>query len=549
MAASSFSIKGNVVDILGRRTYAAEVAVEAGRIKAITPVEAAADTYLLPGFVDAHVHIESSMLVPSEFARAAVVHGTVATVSDPHEIGNVLGVEGVRYMLENAAQVPFKTYFGAPSCVPATSFETAGAEISVAEVERLLDDRRIRYLSEMMNYPGVLHGEPSCLAKIRAAQERGKPVDGHAPGLRGEEAARYVAAGMTTDHECFTKEEALDKLAAGCKIAIREGSAARNFEALFSLLSEFPGQIMLCSDDKHPDELLEGHINVLVRRAVAHGIDPYDALRAACVVPVEHYRLDVGQMRVGDPADFIEVDSLDDFTALRTWIDGCLVAEDGGTRIARVEPAVVNHFVPTRLTSKQIEVSVPADSGFKLQVIEALDGQLITNRREYPAQVINEALHARLELDILKLVVANRYYQAPPAIAFIKNFGLKRGAMASSVAHDSHNVIAVGASDEDIAAAVNLVMESHGGLSATCVAEGIAEVLPLPVAGLMATGTCEEVGRAYAKLDKLVKSWGSPLRAPYMTLSFMALLVIPALKLSDRGLFDGTKFEFTDLLR
>jgi len=548
MTADRFSVRGNVVDIGGRRTYAAELVVNDGRVDSIREKSEPATTYLLPGFVDAHVHIESSMLVPSEFARAAIVHGTVATVSDPHEIGNVLGVAGVRYMLENAARVPFKFYFGAPSCVPATTFETAGAEITVAEVEALLDDPRVGYLSEMMNFPGILHGDPSCLAKVKAAHDRGKPVDGHAPGLRGEQAARYIAAGITTDHECFTKEEALDKLAAGCKIAIREGSAARNFDALYTLLVEHPDMTMLCSDDKHPDELLLGHINMLVRRAVARGIDVYDALRAACVTPVEHYALGVGQLRVGDSADFIEVDSLAEFNVLRTWIDGRLVAENGETTIERVEPSVVNSFVPTMIHPQDIEISAPADSRIQLQVIEALDGQLITNRLEYPAQVINEAVHARIDLDILKLVVVNRYYKAPPAIAFIKNFGLKRGAMASSVAHDSHNVIAVGTNDADIAAAVNLVMEACGGLSAASVVDRVAEVLPLPIAGLMATGTCEEVGQAYGKLDSLVKSWGSPLRAPYMTLSFMALLVIPALKLSDRGLFDGGKFEFTDLL-
>jgi adenine deaminase len=262
------------------------------------------------------------MLVPSEFARAAVVHGTVATVSDPHEIGNVLGVAGVQYMLENAAHTPFKFYFGAPSCVPATTFETAGATITVAEVEELLDDPRIHYLSEMMNFPGVLHGDPQCLAKIEAAHARGKRVDGHAPGLRGEQAARYIAAGITTDHECFTKEEALDKVAAGCKISIREGSAARNFDALYTLLSEHPDMSMLCSDDKHPDELLAGHVNALVRRAVERGVDVFDALQAACVNPVEHYGLDAGLLNLGDPADFIEVDSLTNFNVRRTWIDG-----------------------------------------------------------------------------------------------------------------------------------------------------------------------------------------------------------------------------------
>jgi adenine deaminase len=548
-----FSVVANVVDIAGRKFYPAEVVVAAGRIAAIKPAgdnlpTATPSTYLLPGFIDAHVHIESSMLVPSEFARQAVVHGTVATVSDPHEIGNVLGVAGVQYMLDNAAEVPFKFYFGAPSCVPATTFETAGAEITVAEVESLLDDLRIRYLSEMMNFPGILYGDPACLAKVKAAHDRKKRVDGHAPGLRGAEAAKYIAAGITTDHECFTKEEALDKLAAGCKISIREGSAARNFDALHTLLGEFPGQTMLCSDDKHPDELMLAHVDALVRRAIERGIYVYDALRAACVVPVEHYGLDVGQLRVGDPADFIEVNSLTEFKVLRTWINGQLVAEKGQTKIPRVAVTVVNKFVPTELTVAEIAISAPADDTEKLQVIEALDGELITNRLEVPLQILHEAVHYNLEMDVLKLVVINRYYKAPPAVAFIKNFGLKRGAMASSVAHDSHNVIAVGVSDEDIVAAVNLVMKAGGGLSAACTAENVSEVLPLPVAGLMATGTCEEVGAAYGKLDRLVKGWGSPLRSPYMTLSFMALLVIPSLKLSDRGLFDGSKFEFTPLV-
>jgi adenine deaminase len=558
MKTDSFTITASVVDIPGRRFFPATVEVRDGRIAAINASTGQSATYLLPGFIDAHVHIESSMLVPSEFARTAVVHGTVATVSDPHEIGNVLGVAGVHYMLENAEKVPFKFNFGAPSCVPATTFETAGAEITVAEVEKLLDDPRIRYLSEMMNFPGILHRDTGCLAKVRAAHERFKPVDGHAPGLRGEDAYRYIAAGISTDHECFTKEEALDKLrhsrhgdspVANFKIIIREGSAARNFDALYTLLGEFPGQTMLCSDDKHPDELLEGHIDTLVRRAVERGVDVYDALRAACTVPVEHYGLDVGQLHVGDPADFIEVDSLSSFRVLRTWINGQLVAENGKTTIPRVAPAVVNNFEPTTVAAKDLEVSAPADSKWKLQVIEALDGQLITNRLECPVQVINEAVHAQLDLDILKLVVVNRYHQAPPAIAFIKNFGLRRGAIASSVAHDSHNIIAVGADDADIAAAINLVMDARGGLSAACCDDRASQVLPLPVAGLMATGTCQEVGAAYAKLDKLVKQWGSTLRAPYMTLSFMALLVIPALKLSDRGLFDGARFEFTDLLR
>lgn len=545
MAATSQSVAGNVVDVKSRRVFPAEVRIADGKIAAIEPRADAKGGFLMPGFIDAHVHVESSMLVPSEFARAATVHGTVATVSDPHEIGNVLGVAGVRYMLDNAATSPFKFYFGAPSCVPATTFETAGAAISVAEVEELLDDPRIRYLSEMMNFPGVLGGDPECLAKIRAAQARGKRVDGHAPGLRGEQAARYIAAGMTTDHECFTKDEALDKLRCGCKISIREGSAARNFDALWTLLRDHPDMAMLCSDDKHPDQLVAGHINLLVRRAVERGVDVFDALQAACVNPIEHYGLDVGLLQVGDPADFIKVDSLRDFNVRRTWINGELVAEGGVTRIPRVEPAVVNQFVATHVQPGDFAVKVQA--GKRLQVIEALDGQLITHRIALDPQEFDGRAVSDVSRDILKMVVVNRYRKAAPAIAFVKNFGLHTGAMASSVAHDSHNVIAVGVTDDDLAAAVNAVMDAGGGLSAVSHRSGDHWVLPLPVAGLMATGTCAEVAHAYQELDAAVKQWGSPLRAPYMTLSFMALLVIPELKLSDLGLFDGGKFEFTPL--
>ncbi|QDS98632.1 adenine deaminase [Adhaeretor mobilis] len=551
--ARTFQVRGQLVDIRERRTYAAKVSIVDGKITAITPTELSggeAQGYLLPGFIDAHIHVESSMLVPTEFARAAVVHGTVATVSDPHEIGNVLGVEGVQYMLADAEKTPLKICFGAPSCVPATTFETAGAAISVAEVEALLDDPRIGYLSEMMNFPGVLGGDPECLAKIAAAKQRNKPVDGHAPGLCGEDARAYVEAGMTTDHECFTKEEALDKVAAGCKIAIREGSAARNFDALYKLLGEFPDQTMLCSDDKHPDELLLGHINLLVRRAVERGIDVYDALQAACLNPIEHYSLHVGQLRVGDPADFIEVDSLEDFNVRRTWIDGQLVAQDGKTTLPYVEPTLANRFVVQHVAPE--DLLIPENTGSELRaaelrVIEALDGQLITNSIAAEPLIVEGSVQSDSTSDILKMVVVNRYQEAPPVIAFVKNFGLKRGAMASSVAHDCHNVIAVGVSDDDLSAAINAVMDAQGGLSAVCHEDGIRHVLPLPVAGLMGTGTAEEIAHAYEQLDQAVKSWGSPLRAPYMTLSFMALLVIPELKLSDRGLFDGGKFEFCSI--
>ncbi len=542
MQSGTFAVHGNIVDILAKRIYPGTVTVEQGRIASIEEGGDTPSSFLLPGFIDAHVHIESSMLLPSEFARAAVVHGTVATVSDPHEIGNVLGVEGVRYMLENGAQVPFKFYFGAPSCVPATSFETAGDEITVEQVNQLLDDPRIAYLSEVMNFPGVLAGDPVVMAKIQAAKDRGKPIDGHAPGLRGEQARAYVEAGPNTDHECFTKEEALDKLAAGAKISIREGSAARNFEALHTLIDEYPAAVMLCSDDKHPDELLTGHINELVRRAVEHGMDRFHALRAACINPIEHYGLNVGQLRPGDPADFIEIDSLERFGVLRTWIDGELVAEQGQTNIDRVQPRVVNKLSASPKSADEFRV---AAKGRRLNVIEAIDGQLITRCQVVDAPIVGGAVVSDPQSDVLKITVVNRYQDAPPAVAFVRNFGLQRGAMASSVAHDSHNVIAVGISDEALAASVNLVLQAGGGLSV--VSGQRQERIQLPVAGLMSTGTCQEVGAAYAQLDQMVKQLGSSLRAPYMTLSFMALLVIPEIKLSDRGLFDGRTFEFMSL--
>jgi adenine deaminase len=543
------TVTANIVDIKNQQIFAGRVSWADGRITSIERVDQSPTTYIMPGFVDSHIHIESSMLVPTEFARQAVLFGTVATVSDPHEIGNVLGVRGVEFMLENAAKSPLKFCFGAPSCVPATTFETAGATITVDEVTQLLADQRIGYLSEMMNFPGVLQGDAECLAKIEAAKALGKPVDGHAPGLRGEQAARYIAAGITTDHECFARDEALDKLAAGCKIAIREGSAARNFDELYPLLGTHPGRVMLCSDDKHPDELLLGHINQLVARAVAGGINLFDALLAACCVPVEHYRLPVGQLQVGDPADFIEVDSLESFGVLRTWIDGELVAEGGKSLLPSVAATAVNQFVPQMVDAATLaqHPALVCSSAGQVRCIQAIDGQIVTTSTTAQVPVVDGYAQADPAADVLKLVVVNRYRQADAAVAFIKGFGLRQGALASSVAHDSHNVIAVGTSDADIAEAINLVMQSRGGLSAASIAGGESAVLPLPVAGLMSTGSCQEVGDAYRELDRLVKSWHCPLRAPYMTLSFMALLVIPELKLSDLGLFDGARFGFTSV--
>ncbi|MBL0043700.1 MAG: adenine deaminase [Flavobacteriales bacterium] len=533
----NFTLVSNLVDIPARRVFPAEVAVVDGRITVITEIAGPVDGYLMPGFVDAHVHVESSMLIPSEFARLAVTHGTVGTVSDPHEIANVLGVEGVEFMIENGKQVPFHFFFGAPSCVPATAFETAGAFIDAAATGRLLANPDIGYLAEMMNFPGVLNGDGEVLAKIAHAHRLGKPVDGHAPGLHGELAKRYIEAGISTDHECFTREEALDKLACGMKILIREGSAAKNFDALIGLMHDHAEHLMFCSDDKHPDSLVVGHINDLCARAVALGHNVFDVLRAACLNPVVHYNMPVGQLRLGDAADFVLVEDLENFRVKRTWIRGMVVAEYGRSLIERVPSSRPNQFNCSPKQNKDFRVPAQTED---LLVIEALDGQLITPKKWIPATVFKGECVADPTKDLLKIAVVNRYYDAPPAVGWITNFGLKKGAIAGSVAHDSHNIVAVGTNDHDLCKAINLVIRERGGIT---LANGVLErVLPLPIAGIMTDADAYLVSDAYAEMDREAKELGSTLGAPYMTLSFMALLVIPHVKMSDKGLFDGDSF-------
>lgn len=533
------SIKANCIDILQRSIYPVKLDFDE-HIKRIERIDEAVQGYLLPGFIDAHVHIESSMLVPSEFARWAVVHGTVATVSDPHEIANVLGMEGVTYMIEDGNKVNFKFNFGAPSCVPATTFESAGAVITSHDVRTLLEMKEIKYLAEMMNWPGVLYDDDEVMQKLDHAKALGLPIDGHAPGLTEDKAIRYANAGISTDHECFTIEEALDKLHAGMKIIIREGSAAKNFDALIPLLDEYADHIMFCSDDKHPDYLMVSHIDELVRRALAGGYDLFNILKAACINPIAHYGLDVGRVRVGDPADFIIVDDLKSFRVLETWIDGCQVAKSGQSLIKPQPSRVINQFEAAPIAPADIRVAI---DGPELQAIVAIDHQLITRSEWHPVSILNEH-QVSTTLDILKLVVLNRYNATQPAVAFIKNFGLKTGAVASTVAHDSHNIIAVAANDDDLTAAINALIACKGGISA--VGNHQHHVLPLPVAGLMSTDDGAEVARQYTLIDQFTKEvLGSTLTSPFMTLSFMALLVIPALKLSDKGLFDGGDFKFT----
>ena len=536
------NVKGNIIDILNKRIFKGEVVIENGQISAIREVNHEVENYILPGFVDAHIHIESSMVVPSEFAKIAVVHGTVATVSDPHEIANVLGVKGVDFMIENGKKVPLKFNFGAPSCVPATSFESAGAIIDAADIKLMMENPDIKYLAEMMNYPGVLFDDEEVLKKIEHAKNNNKPIDGHAPGLRGDDVTKYIAAGISTDHECFTFDEALEKLQKGMKVLIREGSAAKNFEALIALLPEHFENMMFCSDDKHPDDLLLGHINQLCERAVAKGIDVFKVLQAACVNPVKHYNLEVGLLQKGDPADFILVDNLKEFNVLETYINGELVAKNGESFVKSVPFEILNNF---NTDKKKVADFRFESSANKIRVIEALDGELVTNQMEAASLIVDGNLVSNTATDVLKMTVVNRYKNAEPSIAFIKNFGIKEGAIASSVGHDSHNIIAIGVSDEAICKAVNLIIENRGGI---CAVNNLQEkIVSLPVAGIMSDKSAKEIGKAYAELDVMAKQMGSTLRAPYMSLSFMALLVIPSLKLSDKGLFDGTSFQFTSL--
>lgn len=538
----SFQIKGNIVDVIRRRIYPGIITVKGIHITGIEETKEKYTDFILPGFVDAHIHIESSMLIPSEFARLASVHGTVATVSDPHEIANVLGVKGVRYMIDNSNLVPFKFFFGASPCVPATPFETAGAELTTEDIRILFKEDGLKYMSEMMNYPGVLFRDKTVMEKLMIAKDLGKPIDGHAPGLKGEDAKKYVLSGISTDHECYSLEEAIDKISFGMKVLIREGSAAKNFETLHPLIKSHNDMVMLCSDDKHPDDLAESHINQIVKRSLEKGYDLFDVLSAAIINPVKHYNLEVGLLQKGDYADFIVVDGIESMNVKQTYIDGILVAENGTTKIDSVKSNIINNF---NTLPKQIsDFAIEANSG-KIKVIEAIEGELITNELDVIPKIIDGYYVSDTTNDILKISVINRYSNQKPSVAFIRGFGLKRGAIASSVAHDSHNIIAVGTTDKEICDAVNALIDTKGGVVVN--SGGKIEILPLPVAGIMSNEDGYSVAEKYSALNKIPSKLGCKLHAPFMTLSFMALLVIPALKLSDKGLFDGNKFQFTEL--
>ena len=535
-------ISGIVVDPVARRQFPGTLVIDQGRIVDILPDPAAKGPFILPGLIDSHIHIESSMLTPAAFAAKAVCYGTVAVVADPHEIANVLGIPGIDFMIESGKQAPLKFYFGAPSCVPATAFENSGATLDAREVEALLRREDIFFLAEMMNFPGVIGRDPEVMAKLGAAAKLGKRVDGHAPGLRGDALIAYVQGGISTDHESGNLEECYEKLALGMKIMLRQGSSARDFEVLHPLVSSHPGQCMLCSDDLKPTDLARGHINLLVKQGLRLGHDLFDLLQCACVNPVRHYHLGVGLLQKGDPADFIMVDDLEGLEVSGVWINGEMVSAKGQPLFEAAQPVPINRFNAAPLTAGQLQVQA---RGGRIKVIEVTDGQIVTGVGSHPVPPGSTVVEANPASDLLKILVQNRYAPAPPAIGFVRGFGLRRGAMASSIAHDSHNLIAIGSNDTDLARAVNLLGESGGGI---CFVQGEEErMMALPVAGLMGLGSCEEMAKDYSAIEQRVKENGCRLQTPFMTMAFLALPVIPALKITDLGLFDVERFELTDL--
>ena len=456
-------------DFKNRSFYPGIIRIEGHAIKAIKRIEQSvidrldidSMKFVLPPLVDAHIHIESSMLVPSRFAEIAVKHGTVATVSDPHEIANVLGEKGVSFMIENGKTVPLKFNFVAPSCVPATAFEESGATLNADNIASLFDSEDLVGLGEMMNFPGVIYDDPEVYRKIELSKERGLPVDGHAPGLKGEDLKKYIDAGITSDHEAVSIEEAEEKIQLGMKILIREGSAAKNFDDLAELISKYPDQLMLCSDDLHPDDLQKGHINSLLKRALNKGINIFDLMKVASINPVGHYNLKVGQLKEGDPADFIVVKDLKELKVLQTFIDGIPVYNEGILSFESKESRIPNKMIDSETIADDFRFY---GTKGKYRIIIPQDGSLITKQERQEMRDENGIISSDPDRDILKIAVVNRYRKSKPAVAWIKNFGLKEGAIASTVAHDSHNIVVVGVDDESISKAVNSLIRHRGGI-------------------------------------------------------------------------------------
>ena len=534
-------IEGNIIDIYRREIYPSTISIDHGKIIAIQKNAKKYSHYISPGFIDAHVHIESSMLIPEEFSKLAISRGTIAIVNDPHEIANVMGIEGIDYMIENSKQSCIKSFFTIPSCVPATPYDSSGSTILASTVEELAISRRFIGLSEMMNVPGVVQGDPEVSAKLGIARRYHLTIDGHAPGLSGELLKKYVDAGISTDHECTSLSEAIEKIGLGMKILIREGSAAKNYEALKSLIADYPEKVMFCTDDSHPDDLLSyGEIDKLVRKAISDGFDLFDVLKIASYNPIVHYGIEAGCLRVGDPADFIMIRNLDSFEVLSVYVDGIEKYHYLNRQEKRSPKPVniINHF--NRSMISLADLCKPVKK--KIVSIQVIPGELVTRRMDFELELPTDNFESDIEKDILKIVYLNRYRNSPPQITFITGFELKEGAFATTISHDSHNIIAVGCSDEDILAAINAVILEKGGLAVSN-HRGIHK-LPLPVAGIMSDLDGKTVASAWETLTEELRTMGCKLDSPFMTLSFMSLIVIPELKIGEQGLFDYGRFEF-----
>ena len=534
-------IKGNLLNVFTEEIYPAEISLEKGLIKCVKPVKENFDDIILPGFIDAHIHIESSMLSPSRFAEVVVPHGTTSVVTDPHEIANVMGTTGIEYMMRDAATVPLNVFFTASSCVPATAFETSGAKINSHEIDKLLDNDNMVALGEMMNFPGVLADDEEVLAKIAVTKKHQKPVDGHAPLLSGEGLCKYVRAGISTEHECTTKTEVTEKRKLGMKVMLRQGSSAKNLKDLIGAGGDF-----LVSDDKHPEDLIKGHVDLMVKEAIKLGLDPVEAVEMVTINPASHYKLNNGSISPGRSADLIVVDDLENLNVKKVFIKGKLVAQDNKPLFPVKPIKIDNSFIVHSKSPSDFEISSKNEEE-RVNVIEVIEGQLITGESEAVLKVDDSYLQPDLEEDILKIAVVERYGHNRISNAFVNGFRLQKGAIASSVAHDSHNIIVVGTTASDMVDVVNHLIKNGGGLVAS--ADGKINSLKLSIAGLMSNENAETVSFKLKVLKEKVKSMGCKLDSPFMTLSFMALLVIPQLKISDLGLFDGEKFQFVDVIK
>ena len=544
----NYFISGNLVDVLNEKITNSIILIENGLITSITQTDGKSDNYIIPPFVDSHIHFESSMLTPSEFARTAAIHGTIGIVADPHEIANVAGMAGIRYFIEDAKKVPLKIFFGAPSCVPATDFESSGARITAKEIEELFKVDKLHFLGELMNFPGVLSKDNIVLDKINIAKKYGKVIDGHCPKLTEFNLINYIDAGISTDHETTTLSEAIEKILNGMKIQIRSGSAAKDFNQLYSLIDDYTDKLMFCSDDLEPADLKKGHINLLVKKAIAKGIDIIKVLKVASINPIMHYNLNIGMLRVGDPADFLVIDNFTDFNIIQTHCDGKLIAENGKTKLEYQKPEIINNFNTNKITPNDIEIKLPQNNENKESVLTNVIGitnsRIITKLEQHLLPVENATILPDLSQDIIKLVVHNRYKpRRKLAKAFVKGMQLQNIAIASSVAHDSHNIIAAGVNDNLICNAINIIVEAQGGIAVALNDE--TKILKLNIAGLMSDLNIEEVAKLKNELEDIVHTKGGcKLDAPFMTLSFLALLVIPEIKLSDKGLFNVSNFSF-----